>query len=54
MLDADARQGAELLSWTAVHGLATLSLSGVVSSARERKSALDELLVFVVAGLRAR
>lgn len=47
----DAREGAEMLAWTSVHGLATLSLSGVLETSRERKAALERVLSFVVAGL---
>lgn len=54
VLDAEAREGAELLAWTSVHGLSTLALSGVLTSKRERKQALEEVLRFAVAGLRGR
>lgn len=51
ILDATQREGAEMLAWTSVHGLATLVLSGVLSTQRERKAALERVLRFVVQGL---
>ena len=53
-LARDARSGCELLAWTAVHGLSTLALSGAVTSRRDRTRALEDVIAFVVAGLRAR
>ncbi len=54
VLDATSREGAELLAWTSVHGLATLALSDVVTTTRERKQALDRVLAFALAGLATR
>ncbi len=51
VLNAAQREGAEMLAWTSVHGLATLALSGVLSTPRERKAALERVLRFVVQGL---
>ncbi len=50
----EKREGAEMLAWTSVHGLATLSLSGVLETSRERKAALEQVLAFVVSGLSSR
>ncbi len=48
-----SRPGAELLVWTAVHGLCGLALGGAMPGARERKAALGQVLAFVVRGLAA-
>lgn len=51
ILDTAHREGAEMLAWTSVHGLATLVLSGVLPTTKERKAALERVLGFVVQGL---
>lgn len=48
------REGAELLSWTAIHGLATLALSEVVTTSKARTQALSVVLRFVIGGLQSR
>lgn len=48
------RAGAELRVWSTVHGFASLALGGPLAelSKRERDRALEDLLDFVIAGLR--
>lgn len=53
-ISAKRREGAEVQVWSAVHGFASLAHSGPLAelSKRARADALEELLHFVVAGLR--
>lgn len=53
-MSAKCREGAELLVWSAVHGFASLAHSGPLAglSKRARADQLEELLHFVIAGLR--
>lgn len=48
------REGAEIHVWSAVHGFASLAHSGPLAelSPKARADALEELLLFVIAGLR--
>lgn len=48
------REGAEIRVWSAVHGFASLAQSGPLTklSPKARADALDELLLFAIAGLR--
>lgn len=48
------REGAEIRVWSAVHGFASLAQSGPLTklSPKARADALDELLLFTIAGLR--
>lgn len=54
-ISATAREGAELRVWSAVHGFASLLHSGPFTelSDKARADALEELLHFVITGLRA-
>lgn len=55
-ISKEYREGAEVRVWSAVHGFASLAHSGPLAdlSAKARAQALDELLLFVIAGLRGR
>ncbi len=48
-----AREGAELLAWTAVHGLSTLALGGAVQHCHDHDDPLEQVLTFLVHGLAA-
>lgn len=53
-MSKDHREGAEVRVWSAVHGFASLAHSGPLAelSDKARANALEDLLCFVIAGLR--
>lgn len=54
VISTEHREGAEIRVWSAVHGFASLANSGPLAalSPKARADALEELLDFVIAGLR--
>ena len=53
VLNLARRDGAELWAWSAVHGLASLTLDGMgpAPTQRARAAAIESLLQFAVVGL---